>query len=150
VEYYFSVQNLARDTHLRRQMDSEGWVSIQTIASFNRVRALTGGATLEYATTLVKDVLLLSTLVEVDTERDRVRLTEGKWSNFLLPENEDHGINGLVNPKISLNASPVNQTSTQGDLEGEDTDDDIEFVMGRSVGSPARRDQQIPSFVNNS
>ncbi|EIW71283.1 hypothetical protein TREMEDRAFT_73252 [Tremella mesenterica DSM 1558] len=41
VEYYFSMQNLAMDDYLRRQMDSEGWISIATIASFNRIKAAT-------------------------------------------------------------------------------------------------------------
>jgi len=41
LEYYFSQDNLIRDIFLRGQMDSKGYVELQRIASFNRVRMLT-------------------------------------------------------------------------------------------------------------
>ncbi|RWS10778.1 la-related protein 1-like protein [Dinothrombium tinctorium] len=41
VEYYFSEENLQRDFFLRRRMDSEGYLPISLIASFQRVMALT-------------------------------------------------------------------------------------------------------------
>lgn len=40
-EYYFSEENLLRDFFLRRKMDSEGYLPINLIATFHRVRALT-------------------------------------------------------------------------------------------------------------
>ena len=40
-EYYFSAQNLERDTFMRRRMDSEGYVPLSIIATFKRVQALT-------------------------------------------------------------------------------------------------------------
>jgi len=145
VEYYFSVQNLAGDTHLRRQMSSEGWVPIQTIAAFNRVRTLTGGVSLDYTVVLVKEVLTLSNLVEVDTEHDRVRLTEDRWRDFVLPTQD------TTEPGAKLTISGAlseDQAESQGDAD--DTDDDIEFVMGRSVGSPAKQEQPMPAFVGKS
>jgi len=138
VEYYFSVQNLASDTHLRKQMNAEGWVPIQTIASFNRVRTLMGGASLEYTVSLAKEVLSVSTLVEVDVERDRVRLAEGRWRDFVLPRQ------GSLDPGMKL------RIEDHAESQGEDTDDDIEFVMGRSVGSPVKQEQPIPPFVGQS
>jgi la-related protein 1 len=41
IEYYFSVENLCRDIYLRSQMDEEGYVPVEIIAAFNRVRAWT-------------------------------------------------------------------------------------------------------------
>ena len=41
IEYYFSVQNLCKDLFLRGRMDDGGWIPIEVIAGFNRVRALT-------------------------------------------------------------------------------------------------------------
>eukprot|EP00928_Gymnodinium_smaydae_P090319 TRINITY_DN74147_c0_g1_i1.p1 TRINITY_DN74147_c0_g1~~TRINITY_DN74147_c0_g1_i1.p1 ORF type:complete len:234 (+),score=36.98 TRINITY_DN74147_c0_g1_i1:37-702(+) len=37
IEYYFSAQNLKRDTYLRSLMDNEGWVSIEEINQFPRM-----------------------------------------------------------------------------------------------------------------
>ena len=42
VHYYFSPENLARDDFLRSHMDvAEGWLQIQLLATFNRLRSLT-------------------------------------------------------------------------------------------------------------
>ena len=41
VHYYFSPENLYRDDFLRGQMDpTEGWLSLQLLATFNRLRSL--------------------------------------------------------------------------------------------------------------
>ncbi|XP_028400269.1 la-related protein 1B-like [Dendronephthya gigantea] len=40
IEYYFSTENLAKDVYLRQQMDAEGYIPINLIASFYRVQAL--------------------------------------------------------------------------------------------------------------
>ena len=41
LEYYFSPDNLSKDTFLKQQMDSDNYVPINIIASFNKVRELT-------------------------------------------------------------------------------------------------------------
>ena len=41
VEYYLSDDNLATDMWLRSQMGSEGWIDLELLATFNRVRSLT-------------------------------------------------------------------------------------------------------------
>ncbi|CAA6674134.1 unnamed protein product [Spirodela intermedia] len=41
-----SEDNLARNVHLKMQMDEEGWVSVHTIASFPRVKRLTNDVVL--------------------------------------------------------------------------------------------------------
>ena len=40
-EYYFSPENLQKDFFIRRKMDSDGYLPVSLIASFNRVQALT-------------------------------------------------------------------------------------------------------------
>ena len=41
-EYYFSIDNLLHDMFLRKQMDSEGWISLEIISKFHRIQALGG------------------------------------------------------------------------------------------------------------
>ncbi|VDL59289.1 unnamed protein product [Hymenolepis diminuta] len=70
VDFYFSGDNLARDTFLRKHMDKDGWVELTVIANFNRMRNLTND--LDYIITS----LATSKVVEVDAERKRVRCRE--------------------------------------------------------------------------
>ncbi|XP_041467426.1 la-related protein 4-like isoform X3 [Lytechinus variegatus] len=67
LEYYFSRENLANDRYLQSQMDSDQYVTIKTIASFNAVTKLT------HELQLVIDVLRESPLVQVDEKGEKVR-----------------------------------------------------------------------------
>lgn len=58
-------------------MDSRGWIPISLIASFNRVRALTTEMH------LVVEVLMLSSLVEVEVKSAHVRMRQ--WQQYVLP-----------------------------------------------------------------
>jgi len=42
-EYYFSVENLKSDTFLRHSMDVHGWVPVEVVCGFKRVRQLSVG-----------------------------------------------------------------------------------------------------------
>ena len=84
-------------------MDSRGWLPIQVIASFNRVKQLTGDVQ------MVKDVLELSSLVEV--RDDHVRLSDSQWTKFVLP--------GAATSTIEV----VEDAD-------EDEEDDVVFVLG--------------------
>lgn len=68
VEYWFSVQNICRDTHLRSLMDGQGWVALSELAKFPRAVEL-GLNTAEMAT-----ALLPSKEVEVNEEELKVRI----------------------------------------------------------------------------
>lgn len=70
VDFYFSGDNLARDTFLRKHMDKDGWVELSVIANFNRMRNLTND--LDYIITS----LATSKVVEVDVKQKRVRCRE--------------------------------------------------------------------------
>jgi hypothetical protein len=48
VSYYLSDNNLLQDAFLRNRMDSEGWVPIELLASFNRMKAITTDLRLIY------------------------------------------------------------------------------------------------------
>lgn len=42
IEYYFSVENLAKDLFLRKHMNDDGWLLLEVIASFYRMQVLSG------------------------------------------------------------------------------------------------------------
>lgn len=58
-------------------MDNEGWIPISLLASFRRVKQL------EKDTEVVKEVLRQSRVVEVNG--DWVRMEDGRWKTFVLP-----------------------------------------------------------------
>lgn len=67
LEYYFSQQNLAKDSYLKAQMDKDHYVPIVTIANFEKIKHLTN----DYL--LVVEVLRSSTEVQVDDAGELVR-----------------------------------------------------------------------------
>ena len=64
MEYYFSVDNLCKDTFLRKNMNSQGWVRLELVAGFNRIRQLTTD------TAMVRDVCLNSSVIELRVAED--------------------------------------------------------------------------------
>ncbi|XP_031568865.1 la-related protein 4B-like isoform X2 [Actinia tenebrosa] len=67
LEYYFSRENLLRDTYLLSQMDGDNFVPIWTVANFNQIKKLTKD--LE----LVKEVLRESSFLQMNDLCDKVR-----------------------------------------------------------------------------
>ncbi|XP_027347373.1 la-related protein 1C-like isoform X2 [Abrus precatorius] len=59
IDYYFSSENLVKDIYLRRNMDEQGWVSINLIAGFKKVRYLTDSVQ------IVLEAVRTSSVVEV-------------------------------------------------------------------------------------
>lgn len=59
-------------------MDSEGWIDIAMITSFNRIKSLTPDPS------IIKEVMLLSSLLEV--RDDKVRLSYGESKRWILPD----------------------------------------------------------------
>ncbi|CAN4123512.1 unnamed protein product [Withania somnifera] len=76
IDYYFSNENLIKDTFLRRNMDEHGWVPVTLIASFKKVMELTDNIQ------LILNAVRSSTVVEVQGENLRRR---NDWFNWLLP-----------------------------------------------------------------
>jgi len=63
-EYYFSTENLVKDFFLRRQMDTDGWIAVELLASFRRVRIHTGSVN----TQIIVDVCAFSVCLTELTE----------------------------------------------------------------------------------
>lgn len=67
LEYYFSRENLLRDTYLLSQMDGDSFVPIWTVANFNQIKKLTKDIE------LVKEVLRESSQLQMNDLCDKVR-----------------------------------------------------------------------------
>jgi len=75
IEFYFSVQNLCHDFHMRAQMDEEGWVSLQTIMDFPRMQHFYGVTAKAAAATLIG-----SRIVEVSWDSPpRIRVRDAHY-----------------------------------------------------------------------
>lgn len=73
IEYYFSDANLVKDNFLRSNMDEEGWVSIDLIANFRRVKDLTTDVE------KILDSLKNSSSLEIQGDKVRRRNEWRKW-----------------------------------------------------------------------
>jgi len=126
-------------------MDSRGWVPISLIASFNRVRWLTTDPQ------VVKEVLVLSTMVEVKDEFVRM----SGWERFVLPdapvstvENptvyypdpRNFTTTAMSNPEAEANALDGEEYADDADVE-DDEEEEVVFVLDREAESwsPERR-----------
>nr|XP_043631776.1 la-related protein 1C [Erigeron canadensis] len=76
IDYYFSNENLVRDTYLRQNMDEQGWVSVSLIAGFKKVSYLTDNVQ------LILDAMRTSTVVEVQGDKIRRR---NDWMKWIIP-----------------------------------------------------------------
>jgi len=77
IEFYFSTNNLCHDTFLRRHMNDQGWVPIDLILGFNRMRTFTGLVDTNYILDAIRD----SELLEVQGNNVRRR---NDWMEWLL------------------------------------------------------------------
>ncbi|KAJ0240740.1 La-related protein 1C [Hirschfeldia incana] len=77
IHYYFSEENLIKDTYLRRQMDDQGFVPLPVIAGFKKVAELTDSVQ------QIADALQGSPVVEIQGDRIRKRFN---WQHWLLPQ----------------------------------------------------------------
>lgn len=127
------------------QMDNEGWIPISLLASFKRVRQLHTDAD------IVREVLSQSGMVEVSG--DWVRMGGRQWEVFVLPNAPKSVVTGVVHEGKSTGPGPYDDEDdayaefgeidgehgeTEGDCDGEDCegddeDDDIEFVIGEEA-----------------
>ncbi|KAE8707769.1 putative Basic-leucine zipper transcription factor family protein [Hibiscus syriacus] len=110
IDYYFSNENLIKDTYLRQNMDDQGWVPIQLIAGFKKVSLLTDNIQ------LITDALQSSTVVEVQGDRVRKR---NDWMRWIMPPSVQFpaisGQDMLVAPvqNISLEQRNANQSGAK-------------------------------------
>ncbi|KAI3462345.1 hypothetical protein Pfo_019008 [Paulownia fortunei] len=76
IDYYFSNENLVKDTFLRQNMDGKGWVSIKLIAGFKKVMQLTDNIQ------LILDAIQASNVVEVQGNKVR---RKSDWIKWIMP-----------------------------------------------------------------
>ncbi|CAI6249543.1 unnamed protein product [Periconia digitata] len=84
LEYYFSLENLLKDMYLRRHMDGQGFIFLNIIAEFNRIKQLTTDVE------LIKAVCYQSRTIEFligQDGKDRLRVREN-WVKWVLPAHE--------------------------------------------------------------
>ncbi|KAK1505214.1 La domain-containing protein [Colletotrichum costaricense] len=83
MEYYFSVENLLKDTYLRKNMDSQGFVPLELVLGFQRVRSVADAQTLR---AIIAECPQLDYVVGDDgIERLRSRT---HWQKFVYPNME--------------------------------------------------------------
>ncbi|KAL5754390.1 hypothetical protein ACOSP7_022610 [Xanthoceras sorbifolium] len=99
IDYYFSNENLIKDTYLRQNMDDQGWVAIKLIAGFNKVSLLTDSIQ------LILDALRSSTVVEVQGDKIRRR---NDWMRWIMPQ---------IN-QVDAHAETISRSSS-GDLNSQ-------------------------------
>lgn len=100
VEFYFSHQNLQGDFFLRKSMDVQGFVPIEVVASFNRVKHLAGENV-----DLIRETLQYSKALQLSDDKSKVRKAYG-WEPYVLVggEHAQHyhaypvGSNGIAPP----------------------------------------------------
>ncbi|XP_055803854.1 la-related protein 1C-like [Solanum dulcamara] len=92
IDYYFSNENLIKDTFLRQNMDEHGWVPVTLIAGFKKVMELTDNIQ------LILNAVRPSTVVEVQGEKLRRR---NDWFHWLMPLNST-----MSSPQSPQKSSP--------------------------------------------
>lgn len=68
LDYYFSDENLSKDFFLRQNMDVEGWVPLDLILSFKRVKIIINQGGIN-----VTEALQDCSNIETNEEGNRVR-----------------------------------------------------------------------------
>ncbi|KAI9319502.1 hypothetical protein BX666DRAFT_2120213 [Dichotomocladium elegans] len=106
IEYYFSIDNLCKDLFLRGKMDSQGYVDLQILGNFNRVKTLTTN------NELIRDALRLSSVVELSPDSDKVRRKES-WEMWILPSSsKDQTTDIPTGSAASTTVEPASKPST--------------------------------------
>ena len=106
-------------------MDSEGWIDIAMIASFNRVKSLTP----EF--NMVREVMTLSSLLEVHD--NKVRLANGHSSKWVLPDAKLSTINFASSFDGLSNNGDAEREPKQNELQPKFGPRDVENALMRSV-----------------
>ncbi|KAL3505424.1 hypothetical protein ACH5RR_035265 [Cinchona calisaya] len=110
IEYYFSDDNLVKDDYLRSNMDDEGWVPIDLIASFPRVQQLTTDIP------LILDSLRASVVVEVKEQGVKIRRRNDwkKWTRSGSRISPDSGSKDPGMPSEDMLTTAIENISLNG------------------------------------
>lgn len=104
IDYYFSLENLIRDIYLRKNMDSEGWVPLDLILNFKRVKiivslleeVLAGEAEPQDASEVIVDAVTKCLNLDIkfasDTDATTAKIADvqlrvkDNWQQWVMPE----------------------------------------------------------------
>ncbi|KAJ0464132.1 putative la-type HTH domain, winged helix-like DNA-binding domain superfamily [Helianthus annuus] len=140
IDFYFSNENLVRDTYLRRNMDEQGWVSVGLIAGFKKVSYLTDNVQ------LILDAMRTSTVVEVQGDKIRRRNDWMKWimpapGQYSIPSSPQTNHEALVSQVQGLalhSPTSTNQAHTVDTYLSRSSSED--FTGGENASQQARFD----------
>ncbi|RDW76348.1 La domain family [Aspergillus mulundensis] len=116
LDYYFSVDNLCKDIYLRKHMDSQGFVALNFIANFKRVKQLSEDfELLRHASRQLKAAECFTGDDGVDRLRPRER-----WEQWVLPmeQRDPSAQNAGPVPSTGQNESTVPQSQLDGATNG--------------------------------
>lgn len=134
IEYYFSDANLVKDDFLRTQMDEEGWVPMQLIAKFPRVKLMTDKVQSD-TVQFILYCLRASTFLEVQDEKVRRRDGWKKWTRTSGQLAADSGSSTPVASTdggltASLQNVSENESATNISIATEVTNAQLEVAAG--------------------
>ena len=133
-EYYFSLDNLCKDMFLRKHMDSQGFVFLNVLANFNRIKQLTPDAQ------LVRMVCTYAPSIELRTGMDgldRVRKSED-WERWVLkPEQRDPSVQNLDPVEFQTPQMPQHDMAT------------APYAFGQTMGPWMDATLQQPGWARN-
>lgn len=122
IEYYFSTENLSRDKYLRTLMDCDGWVPLQDILQFPRMKQLSDGNCHNVAAAVIQSAVVEVNWGPPPSIRLRVpqqramfpqlqqatsEVTSGSATNL-------NGISSISTPQDTLKQTPATETVEVG------------------------------------
>lgn len=114
LEYYFSVDNLCKDLFLRKHMDSQGFVALNFIANFKRIKTLTEDY--ELLRHVSRQLRTVEHYVGEDGV-DRLRPRE-QWGQWVFPiDQRDPSAQSEGPPPSRIESSPA-QNHVEGAVNG--------------------------------
>lgn len=137
IEHYFSENNLIRDIYLRQRMDVEGWVPCAMLFDFPRVKQMCYG--IEFLMAACEH----STLIEVNTEHEKIRLRQG-WKKWLYP-GQDGNMGVPLYTKFPRAPSPMMLQQQQQQVQYAKNSPEVIQVDSSSSSSSSSDNESEPA-----
>jgi len=120
-EYYFSVDNLCKDIYLRAKMDSEGYVPLGLVASFNKIRFLVRDRS------ALVEALRTSSIIEFSSEKQGLR-RRNDWAQWLL------SADGTGDSNVKLEEPVQEQEKGEAKNPSDEKENDEKTAKGEAAG----------------
>lgn len=137
LDYYFDISNLLKDMYLRKHMNSQGWINLDFITGFYRVRALSCGDlsvirdSLDHAGQFEWGVVERDQNATPESSKTKEAVSSEEDSKSELTETEAGSseaaelANPIANIKIRALAEPLNWVLPESDRDGCGLDDAV-------------------------